>query len=198
MPIVGLRFFTGQTIGNAAESLSSGADLTQQRTEIEIDPSSCNLFDTGIVLVERATGNADFPARWLDVCEGAAVHRFKTPFHPHEIPAMRQCLDRVHVARKPDDERPHELVSNRDLALESARRKLNDDGIGIVGENLVFVRAFPGIEVLVKKRTHSFWRCLHNCRLHIGSLLDGTVAESVRIEISPTPCRRAALAGKRS
>src|SRR2546422_1721409 len=58
----------------------------------------------------------------------------------------------MYVAREPGDERAHKVVSHGRLPFEYSRRKVEYDVMRIIGENFLFVGAFPGIEILLDKR----------------------------------------------
>src|SRR6266478_4247239 len=75
----------------------------------------------------------------------------------------------MYIARERGDERSDKVISHGYLPFECSRRKLECDIVRIVGENFVFIGAFPGIEILLNKRADVFWRCLSRCNLHTCS-----------------------------
>src|SRR5437016_1715106 len=82
----------------------------------------------------------------------------------------------MYIARKRGDERAHKVVSHGCLPFECSRREVEYDVICIVGENLVLIGAFPGIEILLDKRADVFRRRLDCHSLHTGSLLGAAMA----------------------
>src|ERR1700682_2259813 len=83
----------------------------------------------------------------------------------------------MYIARERGDERSDKVVTHGCLPFECSRRKLEYDIIRIVGENFVFICAFPGIDILLNKRADVFWTgALGHCHLHTCPLLDAVIA----------------------
>jgi hypothetical protein len=76
----------------------------------------------------------------------------------------------MYITRKRGDERAHKVVSHGCLPFECSRREVEYYVIRIVGENLVLIGAFPGIEILLDKRADVFRRRLDSHSLHTGPL----------------------------
>src|ERR1700693_2120330 len=129
--------------------LRSSANLPQKGSKIEIDPSHRNLSGFVVVFVEGAARNLNLFARRLDFGKRAFMHGFKTPFHCDQILSVGQIPNGMYIARERGDERAHKVISHGCLPFECSRRKMDYDIIGIVGENSVFIGAFPGIEILL-------------------------------------------------
>ncbi len=155
--------------------LRSRANLPQKGSKIEVDPSCRNLSGFRVVLVEGTTRNLNLFARSLDVAKTACVHSVKSPFHRDQIFDVGQVPNGMHIARERDNERSHEVISHSCLPSECSRRKVDNDIFRIVAENLVFIGAFPGIEILLNKCADAIWR-LDSCNLHTCSLLDAEIA----------------------
>src|SRR5437660_2138022 len=128
------------------------ANLPQKRGKIEVNPSSRNLSGSEVVFVEGASRNLNLFARCLDVGKGAFMHGFKIPFHRDQAFSVGQVPNGMYVAREPGDERAHKTVSYGRLPFEYSRRKVEYDVMRIIGENFLFVGAFPGIEICLDKR----------------------------------------------
>jgi hypothetical protein len=144
--------------------LRSSANLPQKASKIEVDPSCRNLSGSKVVLVEGTTRNLNLLARSRDFAKTAFMHSVKSPFHRDQIFAVGQVPNGMYIARERGNERPDEVISHVCLPFECSRRKVDYYIIRIVGENLVFIRAFPGIEILLNKRADVFWRRLDNER----------------------------------
>src|SRR6266478_2318236 len=91
----------------------------------------------------------------------------------------------MYVAGKCSDKRPHKIISHGYVSFEGACRKLDDDVIGIIGENLVFIRAFPGIEEFLNKRTNILCRDLVRRSLHNRSRLHTAIAAAFGANYTP-------------
>src|SRR5216683_5816912 len=85
----------------------------------------------------------------------------------------------MYIARERGNERSDEVISYGCLPFECSRRKVDYNIIRIVGENFLFIGAFPGIEILLNKCSDAFWRRLGSCNLHTCSLLDAAIASSL-------------------
>ena len=165
--------------------LRSHANLPQEGGKIEVNPSRRNLFGCEVVFVEGAAKNLNLLARCLDIRKGAPMLRVKTPFHGNQIFRVGQVPNGMYIPRKPCDERTHKVISQGGLPFECSRRKVDYDIIRIVGENSVFIGAFPGIELLLNKRADVFWRHLDSCNLHSCSLLDAAITSPLGGEYIP-------------
>jgi hypothetical protein len=159
--------------------LRSSANLPQKGSKIEIDPSHRNLSGFEVVFVEGAARNLNLFARRLDFGKRAFMHGFKSPFHCDQILSVGQIPNGMYIAWERGDERTHKVISHGCLSFECSRRKVDYDIIRIVGENFVFIGAFPGIEIRLNKRADAFWRHLDSCNLHTYSLLDAAIASSL-------------------
>ncbi len=169
--------------------LRSRANLPQKGSKIEVDPSRRNPSGSEVVFVEGAARNRNLPARCLDFGKGAFMHGFKTPFHRDQILSVGQVPNGMYIARKRGDKRAHKVVSHGCLPFKCSRREVGYHVIRIVGENLVLISAFPGIEILLDKRADVFRRRLDSHSLHTDPLSRYRDGGAVRASIYPSRAR---------
>jgi hypothetical protein len=169
--------------------LRSRANLPQKGSKIEVNPSRRNPSGPEVVFVEGAARDRNLFARCLDFGKGAFMHGFKTPFHRDQIFSVGQVPNGMYIARKRGDERAHKVVSHCCLPFECSRREVEYNVIRIVGENLVLISAFPGIEILLDKRADVFRRRLDSHSLHTGPLSRCRDGGAVRASIYPWRAR---------
>jgi hypothetical protein len=159
-----------------AVRLRSRANLAQKGSNIEVNPSRRNPSGSEVVFVKGAARNRNLFARCLDFGKSAFMHSVKTPFHRDQIFSVGQVPNRMYIAGKPRDERSHKVVSHGCLSFECSRREVEYYVIRIVGENLVLIGAFPGIEILLYKGADVFRRRLDSHSLHTGPFLGAAMA----------------------
>src|SRR5580704_3107073 len=147
-------------------------NLAHESGKIEVNASSVDLSGFQVVFVERAAKNLNGPSGGLDVCKAAFMYGVKAPFHGDKVIGMRQVADRVHVAGESINKRNHKVVSNGGLSFQRSRGKLNDYVVRIIGEDLLYIGAFPGIEILLDKISYRFGYRYYRCGLHRDSFLD--------------------------
>src|SRR5579863_5309224 len=178
-----------KAVAGQPSRLRSCANLSQKGGKIKVNPSRRDLSGSQVVFVEGAARDLNPSARCVDTGKGAFMNGLETPLHGDQIISVGQVPNGMHVAREPGDERAHKIVPYGSFPLECSRRKVDYNVIRIVGENLVLVGAFPGIEILLDKYADVFWRRMDGNSLHIGSILDAALTPRRLESIHP---RRAA------
>ena len=110
-------------LGSGSEFLRFRLDLSQQSSEIEINPSRRNNSGAEVIFVKRAAGNRHPPASCRGVRKGTFVHGFETPFHRDQAATMGKVPDGVHVTGECGDEWADKVVSHGHFPIERPRGK---------------------------------------------------------------------------
>ena len=100
------------------------------------------------------------------------MHGLETPFDCDKVWREGQVADRMNVARETGDKGPDKIVAHGGFSIKDSSGKMDYDVICIIGENLTFIRAFPGVEILLEQTRGRFPAMLEllllasHCSLH--------------------------------
>src|SRR5580692_1248277 len=141
-------------------------NLAHESGKIEVNASSVDLSGFQVVFVEGAAEDLNGPSRGLDIGKAAFMYGVKAPFHGDKLVGMCEVADGMHIAWESINKRNHKVVSNGGLSFQRSRGKLNDHVVRIISQDLLYIGAFPGIEILLDKSSYRFGCRYYKCGSH--------------------------------
>src|SRR5579872_2675845 len=96
------------------------------------------------------------------------MHGIETKLDSDKVWREGQVANRMNVARKTGDKGPDKIVAHSGFSFKDSSGKMDFYVICIIGENLTFIGAFPGVEIFLNKRTDVFRRYLSRCCCHLS------------------------------